>query len=62
MMGGRSCVRCGRPTRRVPDIIEEVAVDAGRTVKHVHVPTDVAEHRTAARLRFSVADLARQPT
>jgi peptide chain release factor subunit 1 len=53
------CPVCGEPTRKTPDVIDEMAaavVDTGGRVEHVYAETELDRHVVAARLRFPVLD------
>jgi peptide chain release factor subunit 1 len=53
------CPVCGEPTRKTPDVIDEMAaavVDAGGRVEHVYAETALDQHVVAAELRFPVPD------
>ena len=53
------CPVCGEPTRKTPDVIDEMAaavVDAGGRVEHVYAETTLDQHVVAAELRFPVPD------
>jgi peptide chain release factor subunit 1 len=55
---GEECPVCGQPTRKAPDVIDEMAatvVDTGGRVEHVYVDTPLSQHVVAAILRFPVA-------
>jgi len=52
---GEACRLCGRPTRRTPDVIDELVeavIDAGGSIGHVKADTALKEHEVAASLRF----------
>ena len=52
---------CGQPTRKAPDVIDEMSatvVDTGGHVEHVYVDTPLEQHVVAASLRFPVPDPA----
>jgi peptide chain release factor subunit 1 len=54
---GEDCPVCGAPTRKTPDVIDEMAaavVDASGSVEHVYADTPLAQHVVAALLRFPV--------
>jgi hypothetical protein len=54
---GDPCPVCGRNTRAVPDVIDEMAaavVDAGGSVEQVDAETALREYLVAALLRFPV--------
>jgi peptide chain release factor subunit 1 len=61
-LSGRVCALCGAPTRRVPDVIDELVtsvIENGGAVEHVEAQTGLPEHILAAKLRFP---LPPQPT
>jgi peptide chain release factor subunit 1 len=52
---GDTCPVCGRDTRRVPDVIEELVeavIDDGGSMHHVPPDTGLGERLVAASLRF----------
>lgn len=52
---GETCPLCGGPTRKTPDVIDELVeavIDKGGSVRHVRAETDLREHLAAAWLRF----------
>jgi hypothetical protein len=52
---GDTCPVCGRKTRRVPDVIEELVeavIDDGGSIHHVPPDTGLGERLVAASLRF----------
>lgn len=52
---GQTCPLCGGPTRRVPDVLDELTeavINEGGSVEHVAVDTQLKDHVTAAALRF----------
>ena len=54
-LSGTECPVCGRPTRAVPDVLDELVqevMDEGGRVEHVLADTPLREHVTAAHLRF----------
>jgi peptide chain release factor subunit 1 len=54
---GETCPVCGGPTRRTPDVIDELieaVIDEGGSIHHVRVDTALRERLTAARLRFAL--------
>ena len=56
---GEECPVCGKPTRKAPDVIDEMSatvVDTGGHVEHVYVDTPLDQHVVAASLRFPVPD------
>jgi peptide subunit release factor 1 (eRF1) len=56
---GEECPVCGQPTRKAPDVIDEMSatvVDTGGHVEHVYVDTPLEQHVVAASLRFPVPD------
>jgi peptide chain release factor subunit 1 len=53
------CPVCGEPTRKTPDVIDEMAtaaLDTGGRVEHVYADTPLDRYVVAARLRFPVPD------
>jgi peptide chain release factor subunit 1 len=51
------CPLCARPTRRTPDVIDELVeavIDEGGSIQHVRADTDLRERLTAAWLRFAL--------
>jgi peptide chain release factor subunit 1 len=62
-LDGDACPVCGRPTRKTPDVIDEMAtavIDASGRVEHVYAETVLSQHVVAALLRFPVPEP--QPT
>jgi peptide chain release factor subunit 1 len=58
-LAGEECPVCGQPTRKAPDVIDEMSatvVDTGGHVEHVYVDTPLEQHVVAASLRFPVPD------
>lgn len=56
---GEECPVCGQMTRKVPDVIDEMAVaviDASGHVKHVHADTPLSRYVVASHLRFPVPE------
>ena len=56
---GEECPVCGKPTRKAPDVIDEMSatvVDTGGHVEDVYVDTPLDQHVVAASLRFPVSD------
>jgi len=54
-LAGDTCPLCGRPTRRSPDVIAELAevvAAEGGTVRHVAGGDWLADYQVAAALRF----------
>ncbi|HEY2652230.1 MAG TPA: hypothetical protein VGI50_09940, partial [Solirubrobacteraceae bacterium] len=54
---GDACPVCGGPTRRTPDVIDELVeavIDEGGSIHHVRADTELHEQLTAAWLRFAV--------
>ncbi|HEY2653110.1 MAG TPA: hypothetical protein VGI50_14380 [Solirubrobacteraceae bacterium] len=54
---GDACPLCGGPTRRTPDVIDELVeavIDEGGSIHHVRADTELREQLTAARLRFAL--------
>jgi peptide chain release factor subunit 1 len=54
---GETCPLCGGPTRRTPDVIDdliEAVIDEGGSIHHVRADTELHEQLTAARLRFAL--------
>jgi len=54
-LAGDSCPVCGKPTRRSPDVIDELVqavVNEGGSIEHVEADTQLREHTLAAALRF----------
>ncbi len=52
---GEACPMCGRATRHIPDVIDELVtavIDDGGSVEHVQAETELRQHLVAARLRF----------
>jgi peptide chain release factor subunit 1 len=61
---GDICPLCGKPTRRSPDVIDElvaVVIDEGGSAKHVEVDTKLSEYLVAAELRFPLPPSAVSP-
>jgi peptide chain release factor subunit 1 len=55
--GGETCPLCGGPTRRTPDVIDELVeavIDEGGSIHHVRADTELHEQLTAAWLRFAL--------
>ncbi len=56
--GEGSCPACGNATRRIPDLIDAVAIavrSAGGTVKHVLHESPLAGYQVGAKVRFAPA-------
>jgi peptide chain release factor subunit 1 len=56
-LDGKTCPVCGRSTRKVPDVIEELVetvVAEGGSIHHVQAETEMRKHMTAALLRFAL--------
>jgi peptide chain release factor subunit 1 len=54
---GDVCPLCGGPTRRTPDVIDELVeavIDEGGSIHHVRADTELREQLTAAWLRFAL--------
>jgi hypothetical protein len=55
---GATCPLCGNPTRRVPDVVDdlvEAVIEEGGAIEHVVADdTPLREHRAAAGLRFGL--------
>jgi peptide chain release factor subunit 1 len=54
---GEECPVCGQPTRKAPDVIDEMSatvVDTSGRVEHVYADTPLAQLVVAAFLRFPV--------
>jgi peptide chain release factor subunit 1 len=52
---GETCPLCGGPTRKTPDVIDELVeavIDEGGSIQHVRAETELRQHLTAAWLRF----------
>jgi hypothetical protein len=52
---GETCPLCAGPTRRVPDVTDELVtavIKDGGSIKHVQAETDLAKLMVAAQLRF----------
>jgi len=52
---GDICPLCGKPTRRVEDVIDELVravIDEGGSIRHVETDTQLKDHTVAASLRF----------
>jgi Bacterial archaeo-eukaryotic release factor family 10 len=61
-LSGDVCPLCGKPTRRTPDVIDELVtavIDEGGRVSHIKADTKLNEYLAAADLRFP---LPPQPT
>ena len=61
---GDICPVCGNPTRRTPDVIDElvaVVIDEGGSVRHVEADTKLSEYLVAAELRFPLPPSAVSP-
>jgi hypothetical protein len=61
---GDICPLCGKPTRRTPDVIDElvaVVIDEGGSAKHVEADTKLSEYLVAAELRFPLPPSAVSP-
>jgi peptide chain release factor subunit 1 len=54
---GETCPLCGGPTRKTPDVIDELVeavIDEGGSIQHVRADTELQAHLTAAWLRFAL--------
>ncbi|WP_460359281.1 baeRF10 domain-containing protein [Mycobacterium sp. ZZG] len=54
-LSGETCPLCGRPVRRTPDIVDELAqvvMNESGSIEHVCADTVLKQHLTAASLRF----------
>ncbi len=54
-LAGDTCPLCGKPTRHIPDVIDELVqavIDDGGSIEHVGGDTPLREHTVAAALRF----------
>ncbi|MGP4057252.1 baeRF10 domain-containing protein [Mycobacterium sp. 4D054] len=54
-LSGETCPLCGRPVRRTPDIVDELAqvvMNESGSIEHVLADTVLKQHLTAASLRF----------
>jgi peptide chain release factor subunit 1 len=54
-LSGDTCPICGNPTRRTPDVINElvaVVIDEGGSTRHIEAGTKLSEYLVAADLRF----------
>ena len=52
---GDTCPLCGKPTRRTPDVIDElvqVVIDEGGSIRHIEADTPLNGSAVAAALRF----------
>src|SRR5258708_9206801 len=52
---GETCPLCGRPTRRTPDVIDELVaavLDEGGSTRHIEAHTTLSQYLVAAELRF----------
>lgn len=52
---GDTCPVCGNPTRRAPDVIDELVeavIAEGGSISHVEADTELKDHTVAATLRF----------
>jgi peptide chain release factor subunit 1 len=61
---GDICPVCGNPTRRTPDVIDElvaVVIDEGGSARHVEADTKLSEYLVAAELRFPLPPSAVSP-
>jgi peptide chain release factor subunit 1 len=61
---GDVCPVCGNPTRRTPDVIDElvaVVIDEGGSARHVEADTKLSEYLVAAELRFPLPPSAVSP-
>ena len=61
---GDICPVCGNPTRRTPDVIDElvaVVIDEGGSARHVEGDTKLSEYLVAAELRFPLPPSAVSP-
>jgi peptide chain release factor subunit 1 len=60
---GGACPLCGRPTRRTPDVLDELVeavIDEGGSIHHVRADTELRERLTAAWLRFPLPPISEQ--
>jgi peptide subunit release factor 1 (eRF1) len=58
---GDACPLCGNPTRRAPDVIDELVAavtDEGGSINHVKADTELKDCTLAATLRFPLAPSA----
>lgn len=54
-LAGDTCPFCGKPTRRTPDVVDELVhavIDEGGAVRHIEAGTKLDEFALAAALRF----------
>jgi hypothetical protein len=61
---GDTCPLCGKPTRRTPDVIDELVaavIDEGGSARHVEADTKLSEYLVAAELRFQLPPSAVSP-
>jgi peptide chain release factor subunit 1 len=61
---GDTCPLCGNPTRRTPDVIDELVaavIDEGGSARHVEADTKLSEYLVAAELRFQLPSSAVSP-
>jgi hypothetical protein len=61
---GDTCPLCGNPTRRTPDVIDELVaavIDEGGSARHVEADTKLSEYLVAAELRFQLPPSAFSP-
>jgi hypothetical protein len=61
---GDICPVCGNPTRRTPDVIDElvaIVIDDGGSVRHVEADAKLSEYLVAAELRFPLPPSAVSP-
>ncbi len=61
---GDTCPLCGNPTRRTPDVIDELVaavIDEGGSARHVEADTKLSEYLVAAELRFPLPPSAVSP-
>ena len=61
---GDICPVCRNPTRRTPDVIDElvaVVIDEGGSARHVEPDTKLSEYLVAAELRFPLPPSAVSP-
>jgi hypothetical protein len=59
---GEECPVCGQPTRKAPDVIDEMSatvLDTSGRVEHVYADTALSRHGVAALLRFPLSEPAR---
>jgi peptide subunit release factor 1 (eRF1) len=57
---GDTCPLCGNPTRRVPDVIDELVeavISEGGSISHVNADTELKDHTLAATLRFPLPSM-----